>query len=280
MRQRLDVLVVERGLLSSREMAQAAIMDGAVLVDGEKVTKPGQNIDVLAKIELIPSFQSKKFVSRGGLKLEKAIGQFAVPIKDQICLDIGASTGGFTDCLLQYGAKKVYAVDVGYGQFDWRLRNDPRVLLKERQNIRYLSALELYGEGDNEFATLAAIDLSFISLKLVLPACYQLLSEKSREMICLIKPQFEVGKGLVGKGGVVRSAELQVNAIEQVIEAAAQLDLVASDLTYSPLLGPAGNMEFLLYLKTNCSDNKQIAVEKVVEIAHADLVVPKKKRTC
>ena len=180
---------------------------------------------------------------------------------------------------MQHGAKKVYAVDVGYGQFDWKLRNDPRVVLKERQNIRYLSALELYGEGNNEFATLAAIDLSFISLKLVLPACRRLLSEENAAMICLVKPQFEVGKGLVGKGGVVRSAELQVKAIEQVIEAAGQLGLFASDLTYSPVLGPAGNMEFLLYFKKNDSDNKQIAIEKVVEAAHADLVAPK-KRTC
>lgn len=276
MRQRLDVLVVERGLLSSREIAQAAIMDGAVLVDGEKVTKPGQNIDVLAKVELIPSFQAKKYVSRGGLKLEKAISEFAVQVTNRICLDIGASTGGFTDCLLQHGAEKIYAIDVGYGQFDWKLRNDQRVALKERQNIRYLTAIELYGEGNNVFASLAAIDLSFISLKLVLPACHQLLSEENAEMICLVKPQFEVGKGQVGKGGVVRSAQLQVSAIEQVLESAKQLNFHAANLTYSPLLGPAGNIEFLLYLKKKVDDDEKIAIEKVVEAAHTDLVASKK----
>jgi 23S rRNA (cytidine1920-2'-O)/16S rRNA (cytidine1409-2'-O)-methyltransferase len=271
MRQRLDVLVVERGLLPSRQAARAAIMEGFVLVNGEKVTKPGQNIDILARLELIPSFKTKKFVSRGGLKLEKAISEFHISVKDRICLDIGASTGGFTDCLLQHGAIKVYAVDVGYGQFDWRLRNDLRVVLKERQNVRHLTSEELYGKNNDQFASLAVVDLSFISLKLVLPDCHRLISKENAEMICLIKPQFEVGKGKVGKGGVVRSVKLQVEAIDQVLQAASALNLAVLGLTHSPVLGPAGNIEFLLYLKRDLAD-KKIIVQDIVEDARSHLL--------
>jgi 23S rRNA (cytidine1920-2'-O)/16S rRNA (cytidine1409-2'-O)-methyltransferase len=275
MRQRLDVLVVEKGLLSSREVAQAAIMDGAILVDGKKVTKPGQQIDLLAKLELIPSYKPKRFVSRGGLKLEKALSEFSVQVKDRVCLDVGASSGGFTDCLLQQGARRVYAIDVGYGQFDWKLRNDERVVLKERQNVRYLKREDLYGSPQEEGASLAVVDVSFISLKLILPHCKRLLSEDSAEMICLIKPQFEVGRGSVGKGGVVKSKELHAMAIEQVIQAADDLDLAPLGLTYSPVVGPAGNFEFLLYLGVNHLD-KCMSIEKVVGDAHANLLLPKK----
>jgi len=271
--ERLDLLVIARGLLASRQAARTAIMDGAVLVNGEKITKPGQNIDLSAKIELIPSFKPARFVSRGGLKLEKAIKEFSIAVDNRICLDIGASTGGFTDCLLQHGAKQVYAVDVGYGQLDWQLRNNERVIVKERQNIRYLTKQSLY-DSAVEIATLATIDVSFISLKQVVPVCYQLLNQEEAEIICLIKPQFEAGRTLVGKGGVVSSLDTHKTVINQVIEAADTLKLATLGLTYSPLVGPAGNLEFLLYLKANVGA-ANISVQAVVEKAHANLLQQK-----
>lgn len=273
-RQRLDQVVIERGLFPSRQIAQAAIIDGVVLVNGEKITKPGQNIDVLAKVELIPSFVPRRFVSRGGLKLERAISEFSLVVKDRVCLDIGASTGGFTDCLLQYGAKRIYAIDVGYGQLDWKLRNDARVVLKERQNIRNLSANELYGAACDEFATLAVVDVSFISLRLILPDCARLLSQDRAELICLIKPQFEAGKASVGKKGVVKSAQTHIEVIDQVIAKASQLSLFLLGLTYSPVTGPAGNLEFLVHLERNASAGN-ISVQDVVEKAHEDLIAGK-----
>jgi 23S rRNA (cytidine1920-2'-O)/16S rRNA (cytidine1409-2'-O)-methyltransferase len=273
----LDLLVLDRGLFSSRQAAVAAIMDGAVLVNGEKITKPGKNIDVFAQVELIPSFKEQQFVSRGGLKLNAAMSQFAIVVKDRICLDIGASTGGFTDCLLQHGAKKVYAVDVGYGQIDWRLRNDQRVIVKERQNARYLTRQILYG-SDDPVATLATIDVSFISLKVILPACCRLLEAGQTEIICLIKPQFEVGRNQVGKGGVVNSADAHVVVIKQLLEAIGKLDLAVCGLTHSPLVGPAGNLEFLIHLTDHAADiDTPISIEAVVERAHRELLAPKRK---
>src|SRR6185437_3127062 len=233
---RLDVLIVECGLLPSRQAAQAAIMDGGVLVDGQKVTKPGTPIDVHAKLQLTADWQGRKYVSRGGFKLERALEHFAVDVAGCICLDIGASTGGFTDCLLQRGAIKVYAIDVGYGQIDWKLRTDSRVVLLERANIRHLTAAELYKQ-DDPHAELCVIDVSFISLAKVLPKCLQLLREDSR-LITLVKPQFEDGRLAVGKGGVVRDPSVHAQVLQQFVEACSQLNLAVQQITYSPIKGP------------------------------------------
>lgn len=272
-RQRLDLLVLERGLFTSRQIAQTAIMTGCVLVDGKKLTKPGQTINATAKIELIPSYQVPRFVSRGGLKLEKALITFNIGVTGRICLDIGASTGGFTDCLLKNGASKVYAIDVGYGQFDWKLRCDPKVVLRERQNARHLTRQSLYELGA-EIASLATIDVSFISLKTILPSIIPLLDPARAELVCLVKPQFEVGRTAVGKGGVIKSKETHRKVIEQVIETAHQLNLAAIALTYSPVVGPAGNLEFLIQLMANRPD-KMLCVADIVQQAHDDLKTSK-----
>lgn len=236
---RLDVLVVERGLIESRQVAQTAIMDGAVLVNGEKLTKPGMNVAIDAKIELIAAFCVPKYVSRGGLKLEKALAEFHLDVTDRVCLDIGASTGGFTDCLLQHGASRVYAVDVGYGQIDWKLRTDSRVVLFERVNARNMEPVELY-KHDDPHATLAVADVSFISLSKILPAAARLIQPNRSELICLIKPQFEVGREHIAKGGVVKSAQGHLLAINIAIAAAQEVHLVVQHLTFSPITGPRG----------------------------------------
>jgi 23S rRNA (cytidine1920-2'-O)/16S rRNA (cytidine1409-2'-O)-methyltransferase len=270
---RLDVLLMEREIFSSRKAALSAIMNGFVLVDGTKITKAGKNVSVLSKIELIPSFKPSRYVSRGGIKLEKALSEFAIDVSGQICLDIGASTGGFTDCLLQHKAKTVYAIDVGYGQFDWALRNDSRVVLKERQNVRYMTKEELYGL-EIQPAYLAVVDVSFISLTKVLSSIVALLDEEEFEMICLIKPQFEAGKNLVGKRGVVQSKDVHTEVIKLIIGFAAELNLVCLGLTYSPLVGPAGNIEFLLHLAKSSKKMETASildVRAVVDAAHHDL---------
>jgi 23S rRNA (cytidine1920-2'-O)/16S rRNA (cytidine1409-2'-O)-methyltransferase len=269
---RLDLLIVERGLLPSRQAAQAAIMDGGVLVNGEKITKPGTPIEVSAQLQLTADWQGKKYVSRGGFKLERALEVFAVDVKGSICLDVGASTGGFTDCLLQHGAAKVYAVDVGYGQIDWKLRNDPRVVLLERANIRHLSPAELYKQ-DDERAALCVIDVSFISLEKVLPACLQLLSDHSR-LIALVKPQFEAGRQLVGKGGVVRDPSVHVQVLQQFVEACSHLHLPVQQITFSPIKGPAGNIEFLALLagwSGEAGEQPGLDIEQLVADAHRQL---------
>ena len=251
-------------------------MDGSVLVNGEKVTKAGKNINPEDKVELIPSFAVPRFVSKGGLKLEKALIEFDVHVSGCICLDIGASTGGFTDCLLKHGARKVYAIDVGYGQIDWKLRNDDRVVVIERQNARYLKRGDLYTAQDQP-ATLATIDVSFISLTKILPACLSLLQEGEAEIVCLIKPQFEAGRNHVEKGGVVHSKSTQQAVINSVIAKASDLKLAAFGLTYSPVIGRAGNIEFLLYLKHDARQ-KILPVRKVVENAHSVLLASKSKK--
>jgi 23S rRNA (cytidine1920-2'-O)/16S rRNA (cytidine1409-2'-O)-methyltransferase len=239
-RERLDRLLVHRGLVTSREEGLRRILAGEVLVNDRPIHKAGSSVDSDAVIRL--RGRSLPFASRGGLKLEKALDEFGIDVRDRVVLDVGASTGGFTDCLLQRGARKVYAVDVGYGQLDWKLRSDPRVVVLEKRNIRYLEAREL-----PETPGIATIDVSFISLRLVLPQIEKLVSPKG-EAVALIKPQFEVGKGKVGKGGVVRSQEEHREVVEDIKRAAMALGWRVKGLTESPLLGAKGNKEFLIYL--------------------------------
>lgn len=239
-RQRLDLLLLERGLVDSREEGRRRILAGDVLVNDQAVTKAGSAIDAGAAIRLKAR---SRYVSRGGFKLEKALSEFAVDVNGKTALDIGASTGGFTDCLLAHGAAGVIAVDVGYGQLDWKLRNDSRVTVLEKTNIRYLDPDALPGRAD-----LASIDVSFISLKLVLPRLKLLLMPR-HEVIALIKPQFEVGKGQVGKGGVVRSSEEHERVIAAMKTAAIEQGYHVVGVVESPLLGPKGNKEFLIYLR-------------------------------
>lgn len=239
-RERLDKLLVERGLVASREEGRSRILAGEVLVDDQPLAKAGSLVDSNALIRM--KGKSLPYVSRGGVKLEKALQEFSIEVSDKVVLDVGASTGGFSDCLLAHGARRVYAVDVGYGQLDWKLRNDPRVVVLEKRNIRYLEGEEL-----SDPPQIATIDVSFISLRLVLPKVQKLLTPYG-EIVALIKPQFEVGKGKVGKGGVVRSGEEHRRVIEEIKEAAVALKLEVRGVTESPLLGPKGNREFFIYL--------------------------------
>jgi 23S rRNA (cytidine1920-2'-O)/16S rRNA (cytidine1409-2'-O)-methyltransferase len=241
-KQRLDILLVELNLCASRQQAQRLIQAGEVMVNRQVIDKAGTEIDPTAQIEIKAR---SPYVSRGGEKLAKALVEFAIPVTDRICLDGGISTGGFTDCLLQAGAERVYGVDVGYGQVEWRLRNDPRVVLRERTNLRHLTPEELYGNA--EPADLAVVDVSFISLTKILPALWQLLVPP-RETILLVKPQFEVGRSRVGKKGVVRDPDDQAEAIFQVLQVARELGWQDCGLTWSPIQGPAGNIEYLLWL--------------------------------
>ncbi len=244
-KQRLDALLVERQLCDSRQQAQRLIRAGEVRVNRQIVDKPGTEVDIAAEIEVKAR---SPYVSRGGEKLAKALAEFQIPIAGRICLDGGISTGGFTDCLLQVGAAKVYGIDVGYGQVAWSLRQDERVVLRERTNLRHLTPEELYGENDLR-PDLGVADVSFISLTKILPALWSLLAPP-REVVLLVKPQFEVGKEKVGKKGVVRDAKDQAEAIAHVLETAQILGWGYSGLIWSPLLGPAGNVEYLLWLRT------------------------------
>ena len=239
-RERLDLLLLERQLVESREAGRRRILAGEVLVNDQAVTKAGSFVELDARIRLKAS---PRYVSRGGFKLEKALQAFAISVAGKTALDIGASTGGFTDCLLAHGAARVFAVDVGYGQLDWKLRNDPRVVVLEKTNIRHLDRRVL--PDDVELAT---IDASFISLKLILP-CVKALLFETHEVIALVKPQFEVGRGKVGKGGVVRSAAEHARVIEEITTAASAIGYTSRGVIESPLLGPKGNKEFLLYLR-------------------------------
>lgn len=239
-RVRLDKLLVDKGQAASRDRAQRLIMAGAVRVNGQVVDKPGTSIDANVPVEVADA--DIPFVSRGGLKLEAALSHFGVPVADRVVLDIGASTGGFTDCVLQRGARAVIAIDVGYGQFDWTLRQDPRVVLLERCNVRFLDAKDL-----PLVPTLVVIDVSFISLTLVLPKVVSLVPHG--EVLPLVKPQFEVGKGQVGKGGVVRDAQLRAAAVDTVRTYAESLGLECKGAFESPVPGPKGNLETFLYLR-------------------------------
>lgn len=240
-KKRLDVLLTERGHADSRTKAQAIIMSGLVYVDGQKADKPGisyeENVDIEVRTGGCP------YVSRGGLKLEKALRDFGVKPAGYVCSDSGASTGGFTDCLLQQGAKKVFAIDVGYGQLDWKIRSDPRVVVMERTNIRFVTPEQL-----GEPLDLSVIDVSFISLKIVLPAIKSLLKQQSGQVLCLIKPQFEAGRDKVGKKGVVRDPQTHKEVLDTFVELAKNLNFSILGLTFSPVKGPEGNIEFLAHL--------------------------------
>ena len=266
-KQRLDTLLVELNLCSSRQLAQRLIQAGEVRVNQQVVDKPGTEVQASAQIEIK---ERSPYVSRGGEKLAKALQLFNIAVKGRICLDGGISTGGFTDCLLQAGAKLVYGVDVGYGQVDWRLRNDARVILRERTNLRYLSKEELY--GDAELPDLAVVDVSFISLTKILPAVWQLL-QPPRETILLVKPQFEVGRERVGKKGVVRDTNDQAGAIAQVCTTAQAIGWQYRGLTWSPITGPAGNIEYLLWLgmDSSISAPNLAAIVQIAQAAKAEL---------
>jgi 23S rRNA (cytidine1920-2'-O)/16S rRNA (cytidine1409-2'-O)-methyltransferase len=251
-KQRLDLLLVERNLCESRQLAQRWIQAGEVRVNGEVVDKCGTGILLTATVEVKAR---SRFVSRGGEKLAKALAVFAIEPDRRICLDAGISTGGFTDCLLQAGAKQVYGIDVGYGQVDWKIRTDDRIVLRERTNIRHLTPAQLYGESvagiyPVPLPDLAVVDVSFISAIKILPAL-KLLLVAPNDLLLLVKPQFEVGKQAIGKNGVVRDLSAQAGAISGVLAAAQALDWQYRGLTWSPLVGPAGNIEYLLWLNTN-----------------------------
>lgn len=241
MKERLDILMVQRNLAASREKAKAIIMSGNVFVDGQREDKAGSMFKETAQIEVKGS--TLKYVSRGGLKLEKAMSHFDLSLEGKVCMDVGSSTGGFTDCMLQNGAVKVYAVDVGHGQLDWKLRQDERVVCMEKTNIRYVTP-----ENIEEPAEFASIDVSFISLTKVLLPVRNLLTEDG-EIVCLIKPQFEAGREKVGKKGVVREKSTHLEVIEKVITHAQDLGFVIRNLDYSPIKGPEGNIEYLVHLE-------------------------------
>lgn len=245
-KQRLDVLLVERQLCETRQQAQRLIRAGEVTVNQQVMDKPGTEVDIAAQVSVK---QKSPYVSRGGEKLAKAIAHFNIPVTGRICLDGGISTGGFTDCLLQAGAAHVYGIDVGYGQVAWSLRQDDRVTLFERTNLRSMEPTTLYA-SDLPWADLGVADVSFISLTKVLPALWHLL-RSPKEVVLLVKPQFEVGRERVGKNGVVRDPKDQATAILQVLEAAQSLGWQYHGLTWSPLVGPAGNIEYLLWLQAD-----------------------------
>ena len=262
-KKRLDVLLTEQGYAENRTKAQAIIMSGIVYADGQKADKPGTAYEETVSIEVRGG--ACPYVSRGGLKLEKALRDFGVKPEGFVCSDSGASTGGFTDCLLQQGARKVFAIDVGYGQLDWKIRSDPRVVVMEKTNIRYVTPEQL-----GEPLDLSVVDVSFISLKIVLPAIKALL-KPTGQVLCLIKPQFEAGREKVGKKGVVREKSTHVEVLQGFVELADSLGFHILGLTYSPVKGPEGNIEFLGHLSLNDVPGICPDVVDVVEQAHAAL---------
>ncbi len=265
MKQRLDQMLVERGLESSREKAKAVIMAGLVYVDGQKEDKPGSTFREDSQIEV--RGQTNPYVSRGGLKLEKALETFDVSVEGKVCADAGASTGGFTDCLLQHGALRVYAIDVGKGQLDWKLRQDPRVICMEKKNIRYIRPSDI-----GEPVALSTVDVSFISLTKVLVPIREYLKEGG-EVIALIKPQFEAGREKVGKKGVVRDPETQMEVIKNVSDFASKKGFACLELTFSPIKGPEGNIEYLLHLRKAITGStlSEKLIKKTVETAFTTL---------
>ncbi len=262
-KERLDVLLVEKGLCESRTRAQAVIMEGLVYVGEQRMDKPGMTVNPEANITVRGNLCP--YVSRGGLKLEKALAYFGVNPIEYVCSDSGASTGGFTDCLLQKGAKKVFAIDVGYGQLAWSIRSDPRVVVMERTNIRNVT-LDQIGEP----LDLSVVDVSFISLKLVLPVIARLLRPDG-QVLCLIKPQFEAGREKVGKKGVVRDPATHIEVLENFMDTAHSLGFAVSGLTWSPVKGPEGNIEFLGHLTQTPSATESISVPELVTAAHEAL---------
>ena len=264
-KKRLDVLLVEQMYAETRSKAQAIIMAGLVYVNGQKADKAGMSFDAdTAVIEV--RGQACPYVSRGGLKLEKALRDFGVDPTGFVCSDSGCSTGGFTDCLLQQGASKVFAIDVGYGELNWKIRNDPRVVVMERTNIRYVTP-----EDIGEPLDLSVIDVSFISLRIVLPAIKNLLKEKQGQVLCLIKPQFEAGRENVGKNGVIREPAIHKEVLDNFVALAKELCFTILGLTFSPVKGPAGNIEFLGHLTLADVPGIEPATAEVVAQAHKTL---------
>lgn len=275
MKERLDVLLVKKGLAPSREKAKAVIMAGSVYVDGQKEDKAGSVFDEeSAQIEV--RGHALPYVSRGGLKLEKALKVFPITLTDKICMDIGASTGGFTDCMLQNGAAKVYSVDVGYGQLDWKLRQDDRVVCMEKTNFRYMTP-----EDIPDVLDFASVDVSFISMDKILTPAYALLKEQG-EMVALIKPQFEAGREKVGKKGVVRDPKVHEEVISRIVRHADEVSFEVLDLSYSPIRGPEGNIEYLIHLRKNPERTVypdipavfEKKIKEIVEEAHQELEKP------
>lgn len=267
MKQRLDVLLVEKGLAESREKAKAIIMSGNVFVDGVREDKAGTSFDEKVNIEV--KGHVLPYVSRGGLKLEKAIKEFDLSVQDKVCMDVGSSTGGFTDCMLQNGAKKVYAIDVGTNQLAWKLRQDPRVVSMEKTNIRYILPEHL-----QDVIEFASIDVAFISLTKVLEPVKGVLADDG-EVVCLIKPQFEAGREQVGKKGVVRDKKVHMQVVEDIIAYVGSLEFSVLRLAYSPIKGPEGNIEYLLHIKKN-QDDRQIVythdmIKEIVDQANGAL---------
>lgn len=263
-KKRLDVMLVEQGLAESREKAKTYIMAGEVFVNGQREDKPGSTFADDVTIE----YKGKplKYVSRGGLKLEKAMNSFPIDLNGLICMDIGASTGGFTDCMLQNGAVKVYSIDVGYGQLAWKLRTDERVVCMEKTNFRYLTREDIADRPD-----FASVDVSFISLSKILPAAYNILSDNA-EMVCLIKPQFEAGKDKVGKKGVVREKSVHEEVISNVIAFTKEIGFYIAGLSYSPIRGPEGNIEYLMHIvKSEPAEEFTPNIEETVREAHEAL---------
>ena len=265
MKERLDVLATEAGLFDSREKAKAAIMAGIVLVDGQLMDKPGTKIDAEAEITLKQA--ACPYVSRGGLKLEKAMASFGLDLTGVKAVDIGASTGGFTDCMLQNGADHVYCIDVGYGQLDWKLRSDPRVTNMEKVNVRYLDVNTIGCDVD-----FISIDVSFISLRLVLPVAAQLLGPEG-QLVCLVKPQFEAGREQVGRKGIVRDPAVHRQVIRQVMGYGEENGLASIGLDYSPVTGTKGNIEYLLFMTKKVCNNmvEDDDVDRIVRASHDDL---------
>jgi len=263
-KKRLDVLLVERGFAETRTKAQAVIMSGLVYVSGQKADKPGMSFEENSEIEVRGA--TCPYVSRGGLKLEKALRDFGVDPTGYVCSDSGASTGGFTDCLLQQGAKKVFAIDVGYGQLDWKIRSDPRVVVMERTNVRYVTPEQL-----GEPLDLSVVDVSFISLRIVLPVIKTFLKENAGQVLCLIKPQFEAGKEKVGKKGVVRDPAVHKEVLDDFVALTKEIDFKILGLTFSPVKGPEGNIEFLAHLTLADREGIEPDTSLVVAQAHETL---------
>lgn len=267
MKERLDKVLVDLGYFENKSKASAAILAGQVIVDGEKITKSGFQINSDKEHEY--TVKTMPYVSRGGFKLKKALDAFKFSPKDRICLDAGASTGGFTDCLLQNGAKFVYSVDVGYGQFAWKLRSDSRVKTIEKTNLKICSVPDIYGENE-QMADLLVSDMSFISLERVLPNLKTLLNPDFHEMICLVKPQFEAGKEYVEKGGIIRDKSVHKMVLEKVVDCAKALGYSIKGLTFSSIKGPKGNIEYLIYISSE-NDDADFDIDGVVETAHNTL---------
>lgn len=263
-KERLDKILTDKGYFDTKSRAQASIMAGDVKVDGVVITKAGYLIEPKENTQF--EIKSMPFVSRGGFKLDKAIKAFNIDLKDKICLDAGASTGGFTDCMLQNGAKKVYSVDVGYGQIAWKLRTDDRVKVIEKVNVKNCTENEIYSD-DDERANFLTMDLSFISITKVLPNLINLADKNSFEIVSLIKPQFEAGKEQVGKNGVVREKEVHIEVIQNIVEYIKTFNLSIKGLTYSPIKGPKGNIEYLIYFSNNGVD-VEYDIKSIVDSAH------------